>query len=350
MLIHIGTRLINIPIRNYSIYELWPDGLTGRPADAVNSSPSRALARSCEVRHRGNHLARRPRDGSGMIDERISYSVLKSMDEHALRAQLAAEPGQAVALVRAAAHNGIKSAQVVFGQMLLDGNGVSRDAEAAFRWFRSAAGAGSLDGVNMVGRCHELGWGVPRDLAEAERFYRAAAVEGHAWAQFNLGALLVNAGGFAADPSGALHWFVRAARRGHPKAMAMVGRFLEHGWGRPPDPAAARRWYRRAALGGDYRGQFDYARMLYADGGVEEALAWFSRSIENAVPDFCRLAADGLWAAGDPALHALAARALERVRAAEEAQAEASRREALARAAVLHARSRRGIARWLRRK
>ncbi|WP_051678925.1 tetratricopeptide repeat protein [Xanthobacter sp. 91] len=282
-----------------------------------------------------------------MGDERISYSALKGMSADELRAGLAAEPARSVALVRAAAHNGILSAQVVYGQMLLDGTGVARDAEAAYRWFVIAADAGSLDGVNMVGRCHEKGWGVPRDRDAAGRRYRAAAVEGHVWAQFNLGTLLVNAADFAADPALALHWFVRAARRGHPKAMAMIGRFLEQGWGRPADPVAARRWYRRAALGGDYRGQFDYARTRYADGAAEEACAWFARSIETAVPDFCRLAAEGLRASGDPALEAIATRALERVRAAEDAQAAADRDEAQARAA---ARPRRGFGRWLRRR
>ncbi len=286
-----------------------------------------------------------------MSDERISYSALKGMSADDLRARLSAAPEQSLALVRAAAHNGIKSAQVVFGQMLLDGRGVARDPEGAYRWFVIAADAGSLDGVNMVGRCHEKGWGVPRDLSEAERRYRAAAERGHAWAQFNLGSLLVNAEDFAADPGRALHWFVRAARQGHPKAMAMVGRFLDQGWGRPPDPAAARRWYRRAALGGDYRGQFDYARTRYEDGAREEALAWFARCIENAVPDFCRLAAEGLRASGDPALSTLAERAMARARDAEAAQAEADLREAQETAqarAARAARPRRGFGRWLR--
>lgn len=286
-----------------------------------------------------------------MSDERISYSALKGMSADELRARLSAEPGRSAALVRAAAQNGIKSAQVVLGQMLLDGTGVARDVEAAYRWFVIAADAGSLDGVNMVGRCHEKGWGVPCDLAEAERRYRAAAEEGHAWAQFNLASLLVNADDFAADPARALHWFVRAARQGHPKAMAMIGRFLEQGWGRPADSLAARRWYHRAAQGGDYRGQFDYARTRYEDGAAEEARVWFARSIEAAVPDFCRMAAEGLRASGDPALQAIADRAVERVRQADAAQAEAERREAqemaAARAAARKARPRRGFGRWL---
>ncbi|MEP9352473.1 tetratricopeptide repeat protein [Xanthobacter sp. KR7-65] len=269
-----------------------------------------------------------------MSDERISYKILKEMDEESLRRRMGASPAEAAPWVRAAAHNGIKTAQVAWGQMLLDGEGTARDVDAALRWFRIAGDAGSLDGINMVGRCHELGWGVAPDAAAAERHYRAAASLGHAWAQFNLASLLLQPDRAAADRVEALGWYVRSARGGNAKAMAMVGRFLEHGWGRQPRPLAARRWYRRAAIGGDYRGQFDFARTRYEDGFRDEALAWFARSIESAVPDFCRLAAEGLRDAGDPALDALAARALARAqdgdarRAAREAalQAEAAAR------------------------
>ena len=45
--------------------------------------------------------------GPGMSDERISYSALKGMSVDELRARLAAEPARSVALVRAAAQNGI---------------------------------------------------------------------------------------------------------------------------------------------------------------------------------------------------------------------------------------------------
>ncbi|MFS8036644.1 tetratricopeptide repeat protein [Xanthobacter sp. AM11] len=280
-----------------------------------------------------------------MGDERISYRTLKGMDAEALRARMAPSPADAAPWVRAAALNGIKSAQVAWGQMLLDGNGVARDSQAALRWFRIAADAGSLDGLNMVGRCHEFGWGVPPDRAEAARHYRDAAARGHAWAQFNLASLLLDAEDFAANPTPALQWFVRSARGGNPKAMAMVGRFLEHGWGRHARPAAARRWYRRAAMGGDYRGQFDFARTRWEDGCAQEAITWFARSIEAAVPDFCRLAAAGLREAGHPALDALADRALERVRQAEEARAAAQ-----ATAAAPKPRARRHpAAAWLRR-
>ena len=39
---------------------------------------------------------------------------------------------------------------VRWGQMLLDGQGTDRDAEAALRWFRIAAEAGDPDAINMA--------------------------------------------------------------------------------------------------------------------------------------------------------------------------------------------------------
>ncbi len=51
-----------------------------------------------------------------------------------------------------------------YGQMLLDGHGVERDLQAAFRWFGIAAKADDVDGINMLGRCHELGWGTAINL------------------------------------------------------------------------------------------------------------------------------------------------------------------------------------------
>jgi hypothetical protein len=60
--------------------------------------------------------------------------------------------------------------------------------------------------------------------------------------------------------------------------------------------------------GGDYRGQFDYARLLLEAGQPEDALDWFARSVEAAVPAFCREAARGLGGNPHPALRAIALR------------------------------------------
>jgi hypothetical protein len=248
-----------------------------------------------------------------MRDEWISYATLRKMGPDLLRARISESPAQAARWVEAGALNGLIHAQIAWGRMLIEGHGTRLDPAAGLRWFGVAAKAGSAEGINMVGRCHELGWGTPVDFAQAARHYREAAEKGHGWAQFNLATLLLDGRGVPADRGEALRWYVRAARRGNAKAMTMIGRYLELGWDRPARPAAALRWYRHGAQGDDYRGQFDYARLLLErTGQLEAALPWFARAIDNGVPAFCRNIGAGLREAEAPALRHLARRALER--------------------------------------
>lgn len=258
-------------------------------------------------------------DGDRMRDQWISFTDLQRMGPEVLRARISQDPEEAARWVEAAALNGLVGAQIAWGQMLVDGHGVRRDPEAGLRWFRVAADAGSAEGINMVGRSHELGWGVAADVAAAAGYYRMAAGMGHAWAQFNLATLLLDGRGVAADRHEALVWYVRAARGGNAKAMTMIGRFLELGWNRPARPRAALRWYRRGAEGEDYRGQFDYARLLLErTGRLDLACGWFDRCIENGTPAFCRNVGMALRAAPQPELRRLAVKALERAAGSRE--------------------------------
>jgi len=264
-----------------------------------------------------------------MASEWISYSELERLGPEVLRARISESPQQAARWVRAAALNGLVSAQLAWGQMLIDGVGVARDPDAALRWFEVAARSGNADGINMLGRCHELGWGLPADPATAILFYRQAAEKGHAWAQFNLASLLVAGNGAPQDRTQALEWFVRSARRGNTKAMTMIGRYLEHGWDRPSRPRAALFWYERAARGDEYRAQFDFARLLLEmTDRLDLALPWFSRAVESGFPAFCRDVGEGLRHSTSPALQSIARRALER--ACETGSAEDLRRYASA--------------------
>lgn len=258
-------------------------------------------------------LARRFRKPSRLSGQRVTYAMLRAMTQEGLRAHLAsASPAEAARWVSAAAENGVKSAPIVYGQMLIDGHGVARDPEAALRWFRIAANSGNVEGINMVGRCHELGFGVPADPAEAARWYAAAAERGFDWAQFNLAELMIAGNGIPADRRQALRWYLRAARQGHAKAMNMLGRYCEEGWTSRARPQAAFRWYRRSAQRGDFRGAFNYARRLSWQGCKDEALPWLRHAIDNGIPSFCREAAPDLCASTDPELRDIGRRALAR--------------------------------------
>ncbi len=184
--------------------------------------------------------------------------------------------------VIAAANTGIAEAQVRLGRMLLSGEGMTKDERAAFAWFARAAEAGDIEAHNMLGRCYEGGWGVAQDFAKAAQHYGVAAQADHAWAQYNLGHLHLDGNGVARDLDWAFVLYMRASEQGHVRAMNLVARCYEEGWGAPRDAALARDWYRKSAEGRYFRGAYNYATMLAADGEITEAAHWFTQAIATA--------------------------------------------------------------------
>lgn len=198
------------------------------------------------------------------------------------------EPDQQMLdLVYAAALRGVHQAQALYGQMLLDGKYVERNAAMALHWFERAARGGNLIAVNMVGRCLDQGWGVVPSQRLAEMWFRKAAERGLDWGMYNLGTLLtLGQGGVHQDKQSAYYWFRKAADLGHVKSINILGGFYEDGWVVERDRGMARDHYRRAAIGGDFRGQFNYARFLLEEGDRVGALYWLRRVPESATPAF----------------------------------------------------------------
>jgi TPR repeat protein len=211
-----------------------------------------------------------------------------------------------VGLIRRAALAGVAEAQMVLGQMLLDGRDLPQDPTAAFGWFTVAARADHLLAINMVGRCYDLGWGVAVDKPLAARWYRTAAQRGLDWGMYNYGTLLALGDGVPQDRAAALAWFGRAADMGNAKAANFVGSFHEDGWVVPVDLAEAARCYAIAAVGGDFRGQFNHARMLIDAGDLATARTWLERSTAGGNPRFRAQVAAWLRAYPLPACAALA--------------------------------------------
>jgi TPR repeat protein len=77
---------------------------------------------------------------------------------------------------------------------------------------------------------------------------------------------------------------MRAAGHGHVRAMNLVARCYEQGWGVARDLAAARVWYRKSAEGGYFRGAYNYATILEAEGCVTAAAMWLERAATDAPP------------------------------------------------------------------
>lgn len=209
-----------------------------------------------------------------------------------------ASPGERASLIRAGAENGVAEAQLVYGQMLLDGDGVERDQSAAFGWFERAARAGNLMALNMLGRCYDLGWGTGVDQRRAAECFRVAADRGLAEGMYNWATALTLGTGVGEDKAAALDWFRRADALGYAKATNYVGSFHEDGWVVERDMGEAARCYAIAAGGGDFRGMFNHARMLIESGERDAALNWLERCGAAANPPFLAKAAD--WCLASP--------------------------------------------------
>ncbi|GBQ31194.1 sel1 repeat family protein [Gluconacetobacter azotocaptans] len=191
-----------------------------------------------------------------------------------------------VEAICALAGAGQADAQLMLGQILLDGRFLPRDEGAALGWFLAAARHGHPMGHNMVGRCCELGWGLAPAPAEALRWYRAAACAGLDWGMYNYATGLSLGWDGPPDHVRALAWFRRAAARGHCKSFNIIGGFYEDGWAVARDLDQARAWYVRAAEGGDFRGHFNFGRFLLAEGRHAQARRHFDIARRTGTPAF----------------------------------------------------------------
>ncbi|MER1966141.1 tetratricopeptide repeat protein [Castellaniella sp. GW247-6E4] len=219
---------------------------------------------------------------------------------------LAGPPEQAAATLRAAAEGGVVQAQLVYGQWLLDGRGVARDAAQAVQWFEHAARKGEPMALNMLGQCHAQGWGTPANPLMAAYWYRLAAQGGLDWGMYNYATALALGRGVTEDRAAALDWFHRAAALGHAKSINMIGGFHEDGWVVPKNDALALNHYLRAAEGGDFRGQFNAARLLIAQGRLDEAMRWLRAVPQTATTAFLDKAAAWLQRQATATLHEIA--------------------------------------------
>jgi len=197
------------------------------------------------------------------------------------------EEQNTLSLVRAAAERGVPEAQALYGQMLLDGKLVDRTPAAALQWFERAARQGNAMAINMVGRCLDQGWGVARSPRLAMRWFQKAADMGLDWGMYNLATLLaLGEDGVPKDRVMALQLYRRAAEMGHVKSINIIGGFYEDGWEVEQSRERAREFYQQAAKGGDFRGKFNYARMLVEEGDLMGALYWLKQVEETATPAF----------------------------------------------------------------
>ncbi|MET9952179.1 tetratricopeptide repeat protein [Streptomyces sp. NPDC006339] len=180
-------------------------------------------------------------------------------------------PG-AKAELEAAARAGDVDCQNVLGGVLLAWD---EDPAGAAVWFRKAAEGGNNEARRSLGYLLVEGAGVEKDASAAERLFRAAAGEGDSIAQYNLAILLLDELARPERRDESLSLLESAARGGVDEAAVRLGDELDAAG----DASAAHRWYEAAAEAGNTDAMFAVASR-YRDGiGVAvdrpQAVRWF---------------------------------------------------------------------------
>ncbi len=227
-------------------------------------------------------------------------SSLSQEIEQQIIAQLSGTPEQIAVGLRLAAEQGVVEAQALFGQVLLDGQGVAVDQIQALQWFKTASESNHPMAINMVGRCLENGWGIEANPSEAVAWYKRAAELGLDWGMYNYANILARGVVVPQNRAEAWRLYNAAVLLGHAKSMNIVGRFVEEGWETPQDSKLAAEWYRRSAEAGDFRGQFNHASKLAEQGKEIEAAAWFRQCASTATQGFKQKMAQVLLQSGKP--------------------------------------------------
>lgn len=89
------------------------------------------------------------------------------------------------------AKNGNVEAQVIFGHMYMQGEGVKHDIQEALHWYQKAAEQGDADGQYFYGFMYYEGYGVVKNCEVVVDWMRKSAEQGNVSAQYILGSLLM---------------------------------------------------------------------------------------------------------------------------------------------------------------
>jgi TPR repeat protein len=133
------------------------------------------------------------------------------------------------------------------GRKYFNGDGVAKDDEKAFEYFRDAAERGHASAQNWLGFMYDRGRGVVQDDAKAVEWYRKSAEQGNAHAQNSLGDRYhYGDKGVAFDYVQAVEWYCKSAEQGNAQGQYNLGRMYEYGMGVAKDETRAVEWYRKA--------------------------------------------------------------------------------------------------------
>jgi localization factor PodJL len=183
------------------------------------------------------------------VDQQLTTASISPEPEKAALEALVPEVGPEG--LRMAAAAGDVRAQFEMGAILMEGQAVPKDSQAASKWFEHAAAAGYAPAQYRLAAAFEHGIGVPQNIEQAKEWYKRAAENGNRMAMHNLAALYASADESQQDFSKAGVWFQRAADQGVVDSQFNLGMLFARGLGVEQDLNQSYFWFALAAMQGD---------------------------------------------------------------------------------------------------
>lgn len=213
------------------------------------------------------------------------------------------------------AEQGFSKSQYFLAACYEIGFGCERNSSKALEWFEKAAEHGNEDAQKKLGTyknensvseeenqtnnaealfnqgaCYELGEnGVEKDLEKAFSYYKQSAELGYAEAQNSLGVYFDYGYGCEENPEQAFYWYKKSAEQDLAIAQYNLGYCYANGKGCENNPEQAFYWYKKAAEQGNAEAQNDLAVCYeFGDGcekNLEQACYWYWKSAEQGYED-----------------------------------------------------------------
>ncbi len=170
------------------------------------------------------------------------------------------------------ASKGNIEAQVIYGLMYEDGNGVKQDLEKAIYWFKKAAEKGNIEAQHILGQTFEY-----KNNKKALYWYKQAARQGNVDSLISLARLY----DYKEEYDKAIYWYRKAAKQGSSLAQAKLGEAYEKGEILQKSYKKAIYWYEKAAHQNNNYAFFNLGNMYCLGKGVKKDLKqcayWISK-------------------------------------------------------------------------
>lgn len=135
--------------------------------------------------------------------------------------------------------------ETLYNQSLdyLEGKGVQKDHEQAFKLTSQAAETGHQDAVMAMGSFYLNGCGIEKNIEKAKFWYKKAARQGSNKAMFTIGKIAYNEHKYL----NAFKWFQVAIENKHSLSIFWLGKLYWHGWGVNKNKKKAMQFFTDAA-------------------------------------------------------------------------------------------------------